>query len=69
MQSVRIGDILMQKHDFSFLTDPKHIRECDIVVSLLSKLFIKNPEQLDTEQLRGKYGVLCGILGIFLNLL
>lgn len=69
MQSVRIGDILMQKHDFSFLTDPKHIKECDIVISLLSKLFIKNPEQLDTEQLRGKYGVLCGILGIFLNLL
>ena len=59
----------MQKHDFSFLTDPKHIRECDIVISLLLKLFIKDPERLDAEVLRGKYGVLCGILGIFLNLL
>lgn len=59
----------MQKHDFSFISDPKNIRECDIVVSLLSKWFIKNRDQLDVEELRGKYGVLCGALGIFLNLL
>ncbi len=38
------------------------------MVALLSKLFIKNPERLSAEQRREKYGVLCGILGILLNL-
>ncbi|MBQ8496577.1 MAG: cation transporter [Clostridia bacterium] len=38
------------------------------MVSLLSKIFIKKPESLTAEAKREKYGVLCGTLGIALNL-
>lgn len=39
------------------------------MITLLSKLFIKNHEQTDDPDVRRKYGVLCGILGIVLNIL
>lgn len=39
------------------------------MITLLSKLFIKNHEQTDDPGVRRKYGVLCGILGIVLNIL
>ncbi len=39
------------------------------MVTLLSKIFIKNPEEYRNDKVRRSYGVLCGILGIFLNVL
>ncbi|MBQ4064837.1 MAG: cation transporter [Clostridia bacterium] len=39
------------------------------MISLLSRLFIKNCTQRDPAALRRAYGVLCGALGIFLNLI
>ncbi len=36
------------------------------MVTILAKIFIKNP---DSEEARGKYGILCGGCGIFLNVL
>ena len=36
------------------------------MITLLAKLFIKNR---DGEEARGKYGILCGGVGIFLNVL
>lgn len=36
---------------------------------LLAKIFIKNSDKLSSDELREKYGVFYGILGIFLNLL
>lgn len=39
------------------------------MVSFLAKIFIKNPNQCSEETLRSKYGVLCGALGIALNLI
>ena len=38
------------------------------MVTLLAKWFIKNKESLSEGQLRHKYGILCGALGVFLNL-
>ncbi len=38
------------------------------MISLLSKIFIKNSETLSIAERRAKYGSLCGFLGIFLNL-
>ncbi len=38
------------------------------MVTLLAKWFIRNKESLGEGQLRHMYGVLCGALGIFLNL-
>ncbi len=39
------------------------------MITLLSKLFIKNHEQTEDPDVRRRYGVLCGILGIVLNIL
>ncbi len=39
------------------------------MLSLLVKLFIKNPDNTQDSLTREKYGILTGILGIFLNLL
>lgn len=39
------------------------------MVSLLSKWFIQNRDDVSNPEVRQKYGVLCGILGIVLNLL
>jgi len=39
------------------------------MVTLLAKWFIRNKDSLSEGQLRHKYGVLCGALGIFLNLI
>lgn len=38
------------------------------MITLLSKLFIKNPEDIKNPSLRQSYGMLCGAVGIFLNL-
>lgn len=38
------------------------------MVAILSKIFIKNKENLSEKQLRGAYGTLCCILGIVLNI-
>lgn len=38
------------------------------MVTLLSKLFIKNPQDTKSPSVRQSYGMLCGALGIFLNL-
>lgn len=37
------------------------------MITLLSKLFIKNKENVKDLQVRRAYGILCGITGIFLN--
>ncbi|MBE5884147.1 MAG: cation transporter [Lachnospiraceae bacterium] len=39
------------------------------MVSLLSRIFIKNREDTDTPAVRQAYGILCGAVGIALNLL
>jgi len=39
------------------------------MISLLSRLLIKNREQTDSPAVRRAYGVLCGAVGILLNLL
>ena len=38
------------------------------MITLLSKLFIKNREDVKDQKVRQAYGVLCGAVGIFLNL-
>ncbi|MCQ2499354.1 MAG: cation diffusion facilitator family transporter [Lachnospiraceae bacterium] len=38
------------------------------MVSLLSRLFIKNRDDIKNEKVRTAYGILCGALGIVLNL-
>lgn len=40
-----------------------------IMISLLTKLFIKNREDCASPQVRQAYGVLCGIMGIIFNVL
>ena len=37
------------------------------MISLFAGLFIKNRKDLDSPDVRRKYGVLCGAVGIFLN--
>ena len=39
------------------------------MVSLLVKLFIKNPEDVKDIKVREHYGIICGVFGIFLNLI
>ncbi len=39
------------------------------MVGLLAKIFIKNGENTDNPQTRTAYGVLCGVVGIVLNIL
>lgn len=39
------------------------------MISLLSRLFIKNYTDYKNEQVRTQYGILCGAFGIFLNVL
>lgn len=39
------------------------------MISLLAKLFFRNPKEYKNEQTRSAYGILCGITGIVLNLL
>ena len=38
------------------------------MVTLLAKWFIRNKDSLTEGQLRHKYGILCGALGVFLNI-
>ena len=59
----------MKTDDFSFLKKSETIRECDVMISLLAKLLIRKKDSLSTEELRIRYGVLCGAVGIVLNLL
>lgn len=37
------------------------------MLNLIIRLFIKNPEDVNNEKVREKYGVICGGYGIFLN--
>lgn len=39
------------------------------MISILSKIFIKNNKDYSNPQTRSSYGVLCGFMGIFLNIL
>lgn len=39
------------------------------MVSILAGLFIKNKEDVKNPQVRQKYGILCGVVGILLNIL
>lgn len=39
------------------------------MITLLSKIFIKTPDDTDSPGVRRAYGILCGAVGIFLNLL
>lgn len=39
------------------------------MITLLSRLFIRNSSETTSPQVRTKYGMLCGLVGIFLNLL
>jgi len=43
--------------------------EVEELLTLLARLFIKNYKSYDSPQVRGAYGVLCGVVGIVLNLL
>ncbi len=62
------GILQVQYYDVSFLYEAKR-KGVDPLVTLLAKFFIPNRETLDAEALRGKYGMLCGALGIVLNVL
>ncbi len=44
------------------------LEEFDLI-SLLSRLFIKNRKDLSDAKVRNSYGILCSVFGIFLNLL
>ena len=44
-------------------------KESDGMIRLLSKIFIKNRDDIRTPAVRTAYGVLCGAVGILLNLL
>ena len=39
------------------------------MVELLAKLFLKEKADEDSPEIRQKYGVLCGLAGIFFNVL
>ena len=39
------------------------------MITLLSKLFIKDRKNYESAAVRGQYGLLCGVWGIVLNLL
>ena len=39
------------------------------MISVLSKIFIKNNKDFGSAEVRSAYGILCGGLGIFLNIL
>ncbi len=39
------------------------------MITLLSKIFIKQGEDMGSAKVRGIYGTICGIMGIFLNIL
>lgn len=39
------------------------------MISLLAKLFIKNSNNTDNAEVRERYGILCGAVGIFFNML
>ena len=39
------------------------------MVRLLSRIFIRDPDHYTSPEVRGAYGVLCGVLGIVLNML
>lgn len=39
------------------------------MIGLLSKIFIKNSQDTNNPEVRQKYGMLCGAIGIFLNIL
>ena len=39
------------------------------MVKLLAKIFIKDSKNTDSPEVRNKYGILCGGLGIALNVL
>ena len=39
------------------------------MITLLAKLFIKDSSNYENSEVRGKYGLLCGVTGIVLNLL
>ena len=45
-----------------------HVKEFEMI-SLLSRLFIKNNTNYDNPKVRTGYGILCGVVGIFLNIL
>ena len=37
------------------------------MIALLSRIFIKNAKDTENPEVRRKYGMLCGGVGIFLN--
>ena len=41
----------------------------DVLIKLLSRLFIKDNKNYENSVVRGKYGLLCGVWGIVLNLI
>lgn len=51
-----------------FLKSSENLKRSDILIFLLSKIFIKDQETLSSAERRAKFGSLCGFLGIFLNL-
>ncbi len=54
--------------DYNFLKDAERLKRSDILIYILSRLFIKNADELPLAERRARYGSLCGFLGIFLNL-
>ncbi len=54
--------------DDEFLSSSENIKRSDILISVLSRIFIKNYDTLSPAERRSKLGALCGFLGIFLNL-
>lgn len=51
-----------------FLKCSENIKRSDILIFFLSKIFIKDQENLSSAERRAKFGSLCGFVGIFLNL-
>ncbi len=59
---------MIRLRDDVFLSSVENLKRSDILISLLTKLFIKDLEALPSAARRSKLGSLCGFFGMFLNL-
>ena len=51
------------------ITNEINVKEAVIMINFLAKLFIKDHENVEDVNVRGAYGVLCGAVGIVLNII
>ena len=45
------------------------LSEVIVMISFLAKIFIKDSDKIETPVVRRAYGMLCGIVGILLNVI